>query len=141
MPKKTSPRALLFIIIGAAILLRLAIFGFLWVANEPTYFVLGDSNGYLRIANNIAEGNGFSQFTEPPYLPDSMRVPVLPGFLAASILFFDSYIPLILLQILLSGVLVALTFLITRQVGASERLSLIAASLMAFEPYSVYIST
>src|SRR3989344_3113321 len=141
MPKKTSPKALLLIIIGAAILLRLAIFGFLWASNEPTYLVLGDSNGYLRIANNLAAGNGFSQFTEPSYLPDSMRVPVVPALLAVSFLLFDSYIPFILLQILLSGVLVALTYFIARQIGASERLSLVAAALMAFEPYSVFIST
>ena len=152
MPKKTSPKALLLIIIGAAILLRLAIFGFLWMANEPTYSILGDSNGYLRIANNIAEGNGFSQLTEPPYLPDSMRVPVVPALLAGSIILSDSYVPFVLLQILLSGVLVMLTYLIAREVGArpvrgralngaSERLSLVAAALMAFEPYSVFIST
>ncbi|HEY4487585.1 MAG TPA: glycosyltransferase family 39 protein [Candidatus Paceibacterota bacterium] len=141
MPKKTSPRAILLVIIGAAILVRLAIFGYLWVQAEPTYFILGDSNGYLRIANNLALGNGFSQFTDPPYLPDSMRVPILPTILAASIYAFDSYVPLILLQILLSGVLIALTYLLARQVRASDRLSLIAAFLMAFEPYSVYIST
>src|SRR3989344_7193059 len=118
MPKKTSPKALLLIIIGVAILLRLAIFGFLWTSNEPTYFVLGDSNGYLRIANNIAEGNGFSQLTEPPYFPDSMRVPVVPALLAVSFILSDSYVPFVLLQILLSGVLVMLTYLIAREVGA-----------------------
>lgn len=134
------PKALIWIV-AIGIIVRLLLFGYLSMQNEPTYFVLGDSNGYLRLAHNIADGNGFSQVTEPPYVPDAMRVPILPLFLAASIYVFDSYVPFVILQILLSSVLIVLAYFITRLISGNETLSLITAGLMAFEPYSIYIST
>ncbi|KKW19341.1 MAG: hypothetical protein UY63_C0016G0011 [Parcubacteria group bacterium GW2011_GWA2_51_10] len=131
----------LLIILAAAIIVRLFLFGFLYVQNSPEFFVLGDSNGYLRIANNIALGNGFTQATEPPYLPDSMRVPLFPAVLAASLYIFGSYLPVIFLQIFLSAIIVYFTYRFTFLITEREKLALVAAGLMAFEPYSIFIST
>src|SRR3989344_645735 len=140
MHKFFVPRALLWIL-AIAIVVRLLLFGYLFIQEKQEFFVHGDSNGYLRIANNLVLGNGFSQFPDPPYLPDSMRVPLFPTVLGTSLYLFDSYVPLIILQIFLSGVIVIFTYLLTRLVAGNERLSLVAASLLAFEPYSVFIST
>lgn len=131
----------LFLIIAGAILVRLLLFGYLSMQQEQSFFVLGDSNGYIRIAQNIESGVGFSQYLEPPHLPDSMRTPLFPAALAASLVISNSYIPVILLQIMLSGVLVFLAYRMTFLISGRERLALIAAALMAFEPYSMFINT
>ncbi|OHA12888.1 MAG: hypothetical protein A3J10_00485 [Candidatus Sungbacteria bacterium RIFCSPLOWO2_02_FULL_54_10] len=134
-------RNILLLILVGAVVVRLLLFGYLFFQDTPEFFVLGDSNGYLRIAHNLIEGNGYSQFTELPHLPDSMRVPGFPAMLAVSIGAFGSYIPIVLLQILFAAVLVFLTYRIALLVSGNERGALIAAALMAFEPYSVFIST
>jgi 4-amino-4-deoxy-L-arabinose transferase-like glycosyltransferase len=40
-----------------------------------------DAWGYHRLALNIERGNGFSLRRESPYVPDSVRTPLYPGFL------------------------------------------------------------
>ncbi len=140
MPFSRNSKAL-YVIIAAAILLRLLLVAYLYAGHNADFFVLGDSNGYLRLAHNIASGNGFSQESAPPYLPDSERVPLYPAVLAASLYFFNSYIPVLLLQIFLGGFLIWLAYRIARIVAKSETLALWAAALMAFEPYSIFINT
>lgn len=133
------PRKLLWIL-AIAISIRLLLFGFLALEGKPDYFIHGDSNGYMRIANNMLAGNGFTQMTEPPYLPDSVRTPGFPVILAASKAVTNSFIAIIIPQILVSIILIVLAYRLTLLMSGKETLALIAAGLMAFEPYTIYIN-
>src|SRR3989344_146653 len=133
------PRMLVWLI-AISVLVRLLLFGFLALEGNPEYFIHGDSNGYMRLADNILAGNGYTQMTEPPYLPDSVRTPGFPLILAATKLAFNSFTAVIFLQILLSIALVFLAYRLCLLVSGKETLALIAAGLMAFEPYSIYIN-
>jgi|GEM_PF-1058194 len=42
-----------------------------------------DGSQYIAIANNLLAGNGFSLRVEPPYIADTIRTPIYPGFLVA----------------------------------------------------------
>ena len=135
----TLPRTLLWIL-AIAVVVRLLLFGFLALEGKPEYFIHGDSNGYMRLADNILAGRGYTQMTEPPYLPDSVRTPGFPLILAATKLAFNSFTAVIFLQILLSIALIILAYRLCLLISGKETLALIAAGLMAFEPYSIYIN-
>ena len=42
----------------------------------------GDSERYLRLANNISQGHGFSAGTSAPYYPEVFNMPLYPYFVA-----------------------------------------------------------
>src|SRR6185436_5522445 len=41
-----------------------------------------DARGYHALALNLLEGHGFSLNTDPPYVPDAIRTPAYPLFVA-----------------------------------------------------------
>jgi 4-amino-4-deoxy-L-arabinose transferase-like glycosyltransferase len=57
----------------------------LFLASIPHEAVLEsvDAKGYDLLARNLLAGHGFSRQTEAPYLPDGLRTPLYPLFLAA----------------------------------------------------------
>ncbi|MBM3272750.1 hypothetical protein FJY94_05805 [Candidatus Kaiserbacteria bacterium] len=125
----------------ATVVIRLVLVAALVFGGDPSPFAFGDSKGYLTIAENLHQGNGFSQVSSPPYLLDSSRTPVMPYVFAATKAVFGSFTPFVLVQAVLAGVLVYLTFLIALLVTKREKLALGAAALMAFEPYAIFINT
>ncbi len=127
-------------ILGLALLLRLVLFLALDSAGRPDFFVLGDTGNYTQLAHNMLAGNGYSMATSSPYAPDSIRTPLLPLMIAASESVTGSDLPVIWLQIVLSLVLILFTYKIAYMVGSDERIALVAAALMAFEPYSIFIN-
>lgn len=57
----------------------------LYLASIPQEAVLEsvDAKGYDLLARNLLAGHGFSRQTEAPYLPDGLRTPLYPSFLAS----------------------------------------------------------
>lgn len=53
------------------------------VSPHPQRIFTPDSGGYERLAVNLLAGHGFSTSAEAPFLPDSVRTPVYPVFVAA----------------------------------------------------------
>jgi 4-amino-4-deoxy-L-arabinose transferase-like glycosyltransferase len=117
----------LFWILILAMILRLALVvsvqGHLERANEP------DTPTYIDPALRLLRGEGF--------IDDSHRTPVYPLFIAFIYrLFGEGPLPIILAQILLSGLTVFMTYLIGK-VLLSEAAGLLAAFLMAISIESI----
>jgi len=68
-----------------ALAVRVAIAAGAW-AHPERFLAEEDSAEYVRLASNLAAGNGFSQSSAPPYEPDARRTPVYPSVLAAIVM-------------------------------------------------------
>ena len=68
-----------------ALAVRVAIAAGAW-AHPERFLAEEDSAEYVRLASNLAAGNGFSQSSDPPYEPDARRTPVYPSVLAAIVM-------------------------------------------------------
>ncbi len=136
----TRTNTILVIILCCAFAIRIALFGVLAITKDASAFLLPDSYGYTGIAQNIYAGNGFSMATTTPYLPDSIRTPVVPYLLAGMPVYAGVPYLYLLLQICAGTALVFVTFHIARGVSKNNSIALGAATLMAIEPYSVFIN-
>ena len=76
------PRKLLWVFLLA--LSARALFFACAVANSDGRFtqVFPRDDGYYEIAENLIAGNGFSKEIRSPFIPDSIRAPIYPLFLA-----------------------------------------------------------
>jgi hypothetical protein len=54
----------------------------------PFPLIENDAREYYQIAINLVQRNAFSRSKEPPFEPDSLRTPVYPLFLAATLKIF-----------------------------------------------------
>jgi SAM-dependent methyltransferase len=97
-----------------------------------------DAGQYKTMATNILAGRGFSLRTMEPYVPDSIRTPVYPMYLAASKALTGSFYPTIYLSILLAATIPLAGMGIMRLLKPSARLELAAGLLLSFDPHLWY---
>ncbi len=147
-----SSRRKIIWLVSIAFAARLAVFvlllgnygpGGFYLANRAAPLTDNDSQNYVTIAKNIAEGNGYSRFVEPPFEPDSFRTPLLP-------LYFTPFISklgftigvtaamLVLIAILSFSAAIAFKF---ARLFLSERYSFWFALVIALEALLVYRSS
>lgn len=125
--------ALIFL---TTIVLRLLVFAY--IAHEPRKHYFYDSDGYHRRALNLLHYGVFASEAKPPLTPDLDRTPVYPAILATLFAAFgDVPQPMILLQILLSGLTAILTYYISRELALPTTVGIIAAFFVAIDPVSV----
>lgn len=98
-------------------------------------------DGYYEVAENLLAGNGFSRSVTLPIVPDSVRTPLYPLFLAALILTFKSYAAVALAQIVLASFIPLLGYRIAKQLLRDERIATLVAVLLALEPLSLHLAT
>ena len=93
-----------------------------------------DSAEYVRLASNLAGGNGFSQSSAPPYEPDARRTPVYPSVLATIALLMPGagIRAMAIAGILLSALTVLATFRLA-QALAGDAAGWWAAALLAID--------
>lgn len=107
----------------------------LWlrISYAPWLTVTGDGVGYEQIARNLLEGYGFSMEAAPPYLPDMIRTPGYPLFIAA-IYWLFGYRPemVTLAQNLLSLGLLLIGYLLAKRLFGPKA-AMFAAALMALD--------
>ncbi len=136
---RNIPRVV-WIIVGAAFLVRLVFFAFvLWQGGEPV-FLTGDSRGFLRVAENIAAGNGISQSDSAPFLPDSRFPQIFALLLGGSLFAFGSFLPIIILNMILGSVIPLIAYRIGAHFTENRKTGIIAAVLVAFEPLTLILS-
>lgn len=133
----TLPRGLL-IIVGAALLVRLGLFTLVATQTGTEPFITSDSHIFLQVAHNILSGHGFSQSEVPPYRPDAHFPPLYPLLIVASLATTGSFIPLLILQIILSATIPILAFFLAQHIGFGPRAGLMAAAFAAFEPMMMF---
>ncbi len=96
-------------------------------------------DGYLEIALNIINRNGFAFETEPPYTPNPLRPPLYPLLLAGLLSAPGSYWLAAILQILVACLIPVFSYLIARYF-VSEKISFWVGLAMALEPLSMLFS-
>jgi hypothetical protein len=136
--KTFSWKKVFWIGVVCAVVLRLGLFAYFALA-LPSGFFVDDSYGYVQIADNILNGDGFSRDTQEPFLPESFRTPGYPGFLALVKFLTGSFYPASVIQIFLS----ALTAFFIVKIGSlinRERVSIISALVFLFMPFSILAS-
>jgi 4-amino-4-deoxy-L-arabinose transferase-like glycosyltransferase len=81
------------------------------VVQHPERAIRRDSEDYIQVARNYLAGHGFSLQVTPPYFPSAIRTPVFPLFIALVYqLFGINNLPLVLAQVLISLLIVGLTY-------------------------------
>ncbi|MBE0428843.1 MAG: glycosyltransferase family 39 protein, partial [Thermoleophilia bacterium] len=123
-----TPGRILALLIGAAVLLRVA-------ATLTRQMVMADEVAYVRIAENLAAGNGFVDVTGG----GTIYAPLLPMLMAGlGFLLRDFILSGYIVVIIFGGLLLIPVYLLGRDL-IGERVGLMAAALMAVQPF--FIST
>lgn len=129
-------------VIVVAVIVKILLVLLIWVRLGEAGFVniVDDGTTYRQIATNLLAGNGYSMVTDAPYIPDAIRVPVVPVLMALSMRVFSSLMPFVLACVLLSAVQLTALFHIARAAGLSDKASVWTVILFAFEPASLMLS-
>ena len=134
------PRKLLFIFL-IAVLVRVLFFNIQFEqSGQNTRAVIPYLDGYYEIAENLLNGNGFSKEIYPPFIPDSVRTPLYPLFIAGLVYVFKSYYAVLIAQIILGSLIPLLAYRIALQLLPKKRLANIVALILVFEPLTVQLS-
>ena len=128
---------LLTAILAAGLLIRLILFSHF--TDQSNFFLDDDSTGYLQLAENIRQGNGFSWEASAPYEPNSFRTPGYPFFLTMHRLITGTYRSALVTQILLVLATALLMFLLARDWG-HPLLGCLTAAVFLFMPFSIMVS-
>lgn len=95
-------------------------------------------NLYFNGAQNLIHYNVFSLSTEPPYIPDSYRVPLYIYLVAAFLWLKVPIFGIIFFQNVLAGFMSIFVYRIGLIIFDSKNIGLFAAVLMSTEPMSIY---
>ena len=138
----SAPR-ILFLILVAAVVVRVGLFAWVLVFGVGESITsYGDGKGYIELATNLAQGNGFvtlNQATQELEV-QTLRAPGLPFLLAPFTLFENGLVIYGFILAILSGILLPF---FTYHIGTrlfTNGPALIAAALVAFEPHMVWFS-
>jgi len=130
----------IFFVVILGLILRLFFF-VIFVLPQPSRSVLNiDAQGYERLALNLLNGDGFTVSQNKPFVPEFLRTPGYPFFIAGIYkLFGPKPEAVVFIQIFLDVASVVLLYFIASIVG-SEKTALLAAGLRAFDPSAIALS-
>lgn len=135
------PRKLLLIFL-LALTVRVLFFSLAAVSSNGTETeLIPRYDGYIDIAENIRAGNGFTQDSAPPFIPDSIRTPLYPLFLAGLVVVSGNHIAVIMVQMFLASFVPLLAYRITRQLLFDTRFATLVGIFLAVEPLTVHLSS
>lgn len=107
------------------------------VGHLDRFYVSPDSFEYDKIAQNIVQGDGYSESSSPPFIPDLRRTPVYPYFLAA-LYRVSGHKPALAIGVnaVLGALTSVLVFLLGRRI-IDHNAGLLAGLIIATDPTSV----
>ncbi len=136
--KKHRVAAAVFVL---ALVVRLALFFMYLQYNEGDFIAtIRGADGYFEISENLIAGNGYSENSAPPYVPNSLRPPAWIVLMAGIAKVFGSYLPVFIFQLLLSSVIPLIGMSLAGRVVPLQYTSIVGV-LLALEPAAVYSST
>lgn len=97
-----------------------------------------DAETFLRVAHNLLTEGVMSQSVNAPFVPDSLRTPLYPYFLA---IFLWAKIPLlgiVAVQNVMAGLAGVFVYRIGKSAFHSEIIGFLAAILLSIEPAAIY---
>lgn len=100
-----------------------------------------DQNGYLMLGRILAQTGRYTRFANTPlYVPEAIRTPVYPAFVAVlDLVFGESHLVIALAQAVLFAIICLFVYAIARSV-TSERVAMAAGLVTALYPPLPYIS-
>ncbi len=124
-----------------ALVVRVLLFGMSYhAAGNNLENTISGADGYFTISENLLAGNGYSSDGGPPFIPNSIRPPVQPYFLAGMHTLFGGYGGPLALQILMGSLIPLLGVRLARYLTRSNRVSLAVGFILALEPLSALFS-
>lgn len=130
---------LLWMVFFASGLVQLLIVGYMWrtgITPSPRY----DATEYRVLAQNILHHGVFSTSPTTPFLPEILRTPGYPLFLAATYAFEKKgYLMLVVHVLLQLGIGVMIYRFCRRWLNLAYSTSIICTSLWLFDPYSIFV--
>ena len=140
--KERSPRAVLWWVFAFALFVQTVFFCIVFTrSNLNLLEAFSGFDGYYQISENLLSGNCFSRDITPPFLPDSVRTPLYPLFLAGFAVLFKSYWAALIVQLLLGSLIPVLGYRIAREITPQKWIAPIVAIALAIEPFSVHLSS
>lgn len=129
------------LLFALALVVRVAFFGANIAAhgNELLPTIL-NSEGYYELANNILAGRGFSERAEAPFVPDSLRPPLYPLFIAAFFGIFGTYWAVIIAQLFSGSLLPLLARRVSFRIIPRAFIANAVGAVFAVEPVLVRLS-
>jgi len=126
----------LFCIVLLGLVLRLI---FCWpIFNDEYKAVQHDTSSYTNIANNLLNGNGYSNCAEAPYYKDVKRPPVYPVFLMGLYKITSvCFINVVLAQILLDLASLLLIFFIAKHIFENQQIAYLSSTLYALSSHAI----
>lgn len=103
-----------------------------------TYALGADGSDYVNEALNIVDGHGFSRNTNAPFLPDMIRTPIYPLFLALIYSIFNSFYAALFVKALISATIPLIAMACVRFFSTNKILSLIVGLVFVCEPHMVF---
>ncbi len=102
--------------------------------------IRGD-DGYYEISKSLVEGIGFGGLDASGlFVPNPLRPPVYPFFIAGILYIFKSYWVVLIIQILIGSMIPVLGMYIIRKFTQVNALIIATGVLLALEPYSILFS-
>jgi len=97
-----------------------------------------DAESFIAVANNLLAHGVFSPMTESPFIPDPLRTPPYPFFLALFLYFKTPLFWIAAFQNFLAGITGVLIYRTGKIIFKSAAVGVIAAALFILEPVSIY---
>jgi 4-amino-4-deoxy-L-arabinose transferase-like glycosyltransferase len=133
-----NTKKIFIIIFLVAFLIRLA--ALLSFEEEKSLIYISDSLTYLQVAENLIEHQVYSmEISDTPHA-DNFRTPLYPIFLVPFVWLETSLYAPAIAQLLIVSAAIALFFLLARKIF-SEKVSIIATTLFALEPFGALIES
>jgi 4-amino-4-deoxy-L-arabinose transferase-like glycosyltransferase len=130
------------VIFALALIARVFLFYVNYDAVQGNFIaaIHGD-DGYYEISKNIFLGNGFSGNIAPPYIPNPLRTPIYPWFIAIILFLFKSYWAVLAFQLVIGAMIPVLGRHIARVLAGSRRVGLWVGLALSLEPHLVLFSS
>lgn len=125
-------------IFAIALLVRLALVCYYLAYGAGSLNWGADGGDYANEALNILNGHGFSRSWEPPYLPDAIRTPLYPLFLAIVYGVFGTWAVVPVIEAFLSSALPVLFVRMAKLFVRDTRILLAGALFLSVEPHLVF---
>jgi len=125
-----------------ALVVRMAFFTLSYIHNDYNLkFATYSSDGYEEISQNLLQGHGFSSDLNPPYEPNSRRLPLWVLTIDLFVLIFGSYWPVLILLMILGSAIPILGMHIADKLSKNRTIYLATGILLALEPFGIFLST
>lgn len=134
-----NKRVLLIFFLAVAVRIFLFVLSFHANHWDLTATISG-ADGYFEISRNLSLGNGFSTGSEAPFIPNVIRPPLYPFFIAGILYLFRTYWAVATVQIMISALIPVLGFGLAQKIFKSNKISFLTALFLAIEPHGIELS-